>query len=218
MPEPLTMISLGGGVLGVIGHLARRYFDMAKEVFDLVASAILLLIASPIIVVCAAIIKLTSRGPAIFSQMRIGKGGKPFRIYKLRTMYTDAEKRSGAIWASDKDPRVVPACRWMRVSHVDELPQLFNILRGEMSLIGPRPEREEILSELELIYPNIRRRLTVKPGITGLAQIRDGYDTSIEGVRRKLRSDLEYIERRRWSLELRILAATMTKLNDRKAH
>jgi lipopolysaccharide/colanic/teichoic acid biosynthesis glycosyltransferase len=106
----------------------------------------------------------------------------------------------------------------MRRSHVDELPQLINVVRGDMSLIGPRPERPEILAELEKTYPDIRRRLAVRPGITGLAQVRCGYDTSVEAFRNKLKADLEYIERRNWLTEIRILAATVTKLNDRAAH
>jgi lipopolysaccharide/colanic/teichoic acid biosynthesis glycosyltransferase len=153
-----------------------------------------------------------------FCQTRLGKNGKPFRMFKLRTMYSSAESASGAVWAERNDPRVVPSCRWMRRSHVDELPQLINVVRGDMSLIGPRPERPEILAELEKTYPDIRRRLAVRPGITGLAQVRCGYDTSVEAFRNKLKADLEYIERRNWLTEIRILAATVTKLNDRAAH
>ena len=106
----------------------------------------------------------------------------------------------------------------MRKSHVDELPQLFNVVRGDMSLIGPRPERPEILAELEKVYPEVHRRLAVRPGITGLAQVRNGYDTSVEAFRHKLKADLEYVERQNWSTELRILAATLGKLNDKTAH
>jgi lipopolysaccharide/colanic/teichoic acid biosynthesis glycosyltransferase len=139
-------------------------------------------------------------------------------MYKMRTMYTDAESATGAVWASQGDLRIVPGCRWMRRSHVDELPQLINVVRGDMSLVGPRPERWKILSELERVYPDIRKRLAVRPGITGLAQVRNGYDTTIEAFRSKLEADLEYIERRTWSMEFRILAATVGKLNDRAAH
>jgi lipopolysaccharide/colanic/teichoic acid biosynthesis glycosyltransferase len=105
----------------------------------------------------------------------------------------------------------------MRLSHVDELPQLINVIKGEMSLVGPRPERPEILDDLEQTYPNVRHRLTVKPGITGLAQIRDGYDTTVEGFRHKLRSDLEYIHNMSWKNELSILLKTFSKLHDSKA-
>jgi lipopolysaccharide/colanic/teichoic acid biosynthesis glycosyltransferase len=106
----------------------------------------------------------------------------------------------------------------MRRCHVDELPQLINVVKGDMSLVGPRPERPEIFAELEKVYPDIRRRLAVRPGITGLAQVRNGYDTTVEAARHKLKADLEYVERRHWGMEFRILAETVTKLNDRTAH
>ena len=217
MPEPVTLVAVGTGIVGLATHLARRYFDLAKEVFDLVAGVVLFVLTLPILAVCVALVKISSRGPVFFTQVRVGRRGKAFRMYKLRTMYVNAESATGAVWASDEDPRVVPVLRWLRRSHLDELPQLINVVRGEMSLVGPRPERPEILTELEKVYPDIRKRLAVRPGITGLAQVNNGYDTNIEGVRHKLRADLEYIERRNWSTELRILAATVTKLNDKGA-
>jgi len=218
VPEPVTIIGVGAGLAALGTHLARRFFDLAKEIFDIVVGSILLVLALPLLAVCAVIIKLSSKGPVLFSQVRVGQGGRPFRMYKLRTMYVDAESATGAVWAKADDPRVVPTCRWMRRSHIDELPQLVNVIRGDMSLVGPRPERPEILAELEKVYPEVRRRLAVRPGITGLAQIRNGYDTTIEAFREKLRADLEYIERQNWSTELRILASTLTKLNDKAAH
>lgn len=217
MPEPITLVAVGGGVMGVLGHLARRYFEIAKEVMDVVLGFIALIVFLPALLACAMLIRLASPGPIFFSQIRVGKDGRPFRMYKLRTMYLDAEARCGAVWASRHDPRVVPACRWMRRSHVDELPQLINVIKGDMSLIGPRPERPEILADLERVYPDIRKRLSVRPGITGLAQIRNGYDTTIEGVGRKLHSDLEYIANRGWATEFRILAGTFAKFHDRGA-
>jgi lipopolysaccharide/colanic/teichoic acid biosynthesis glycosyltransferase len=218
MPEPLTLIGVGGGIVGLVLHLARRYFDAAKEVFDAVCGVILLVISLPLMLVCAAIIKLSSpKGPVLFKQVRVGKDGKLFTMYKLRSMHMNAESSSGAVWAAKDDPRVIRGCKWMRRSHVDELPQLVNIIKGEMSLVGPRPERLEILEELEKAYPNVRNRLAVKPGITGLAQIRNGYDSSIDAFRGKLASDLEYIDQRKWSLEIRILFSTVTKFNDQLA-
>jgi lipopolysaccharide/colanic/teichoic acid biosynthesis glycosyltransferase len=218
MPEPLTIIGVSAGMVGLIGHLARRYFDLAKEVVDIVLGFVLLVFALPLLALCALVIKLSSKGPVLFTQIRVGRDGKPFRMYKLRTMYSDAESATGAVWARAGDPRVVPVCGWMRRSHLDELPQLLNVVNGTMSLVGPRPERPEILAELEKAYPDVRKRLKVRPGITGLAQVRNGYDTTVDAFRHKLAADLEYIERQNWTTEFRILASTVTNLNDRTAH
>lgn len=218
MPEPLTLAGLGGALLSLLVHLSRRYFATAKGVVDVMLGFLALMVFLPILGACAAIIKLSSRGPVLYTQVRIGKGGKAFRMYKLRTMYVNAEAGTGPVWARKKDPRVVPACAWMRRSHVDELPQLINVLRGQMSLVGPRPERPEILRELSKEYPQISKRLEVRPGITGLAQIRNGYDTSVEDYGQKLKADLEYIAKRCWGMELSILARTLTRFHDPAAH
>jgi lipopolysaccharide/colanic/teichoic acid biosynthesis glycosyltransferase len=218
MPEPITIVGLSAGLLALTTHFARRYFELAKEVVDILLGFACFVLSLPLLAVCAAIIKLSDPGPVFFTQIRVGRDGRLFKMLKLRTMYMDAEARSGAVWASRNDPRVMPACRWMRRSHVDELPQLINVIAGEMSLVGPRPERPEILAELEKKYPEVRKRLAVRPGITGLAQVRNGYDTSIEAFRQKLEADLEYIDHRNWSTELRILTATVTKFNDSAAH
>jgi len=216
MPEPITLAAMGGG-LGALAIYARRYYLISKEVTDIIVGAVALVISLPMMAVCAAVIKLSSRGPVLFSQVRLGQHGRPFKIYKFRTMYLDAEKGTGAVWAKGNDPRIIPACRWMRISHMDELPQLFQIVSGVMSLVGPRPERPEITEKLEKRYPAVRRRLEVKPGLTGLAQIRNGYDASVEGFRHKLDSDIEYINRMCWAVDLKILAMTITKLFDFKA-
>ena len=200
------------------GHLARRYFEVAKECLDILLGFVGLVLAVPLLLVCAAVIKLSSRGPVFYAQDRVGKDGLLFRMYKLRTMHVGAESADGPVWASADDPRVIRSCRWMRLSHVDELPQLVNVIRGEMSLVGPRPERPEILSELERSYPNVKARLSVRPGITGLAQVKTGYDTSVEQFHGKLAADLEYIEKRRWITELWIMVKTLTKIRDKAAH
>ncbi|MCX5677119.1 MAG: sugar transferase [Planctomycetota bacterium] len=218
MPEPITVVGVGLGFVALTSHLARRYFETAKEVADIFIGFVALVLCLPALFVCAAIIRLSSIGPVFYRQQRVGKDGKPFMMYKFRTMRTDAELATGAVWAAHGDSRVVPACRWMRRSHVDELPQIINVIKGEMSLVGPRPERPEILNELEKAYPDVRKRLAVRPGITGLAQVRNGYDTTIEAFRTKLEADLEYIERRNWSMEFRIMAATIGKFHDRTAH
>jgi lipopolysaccharide/colanic/teichoic acid biosynthesis glycosyltransferase len=183
---------------------------------ELVIGVVGLFLSLPLMAFCAVLIKLSSRGPVLFTQTRIGKGGKPFKMYKLRTMRNNCE-RNGAVWASDDDPRVVRSCRWMRFSHIDELPQLINVIKGDMAVIGPRPEREAILADLEELYPNVRQRLKVLPGITGLAQIRWGYDTTPARFRRKLQADLEYILGRSWRLNASILLRTFPKFFDRSA-
>ncbi len=217
MPEPVTVAMVGSSFLALATHLARKYFHIAKEVVDIILGFTAMVLTLPVLIACAVIIKCCSKGSVFFTQIRVGKDGKHFKMYKLRTMRADAETASGAVWASDGDPRVIPACRWMRISHADELPQLFNVIKGEMSLVGPRPERPEILDELEKTYPHVRKRLAVKPGITGLAQVRNGYDTSVDAFAHKLNADLEYIDNRRWRKEIAIMAATITKLRDKQA-
>jgi len=216
MPEPMTLAAVGSG-LGALAYYSRRYFLVTKEVLDILIAFVAFVFSLPVMAVCALVIKLSSRGPVLFSQVRVAQDGRLFRMYKFRTMYLDAEDKSGAVWASKGDSRVVPACRWMRIAHLDELPQLIHVLTGVMSFVGPRPERPEIMAELEAHYPNVRQRLSVKPGITGLSQVRNGYDTSIEGFSRKLEADLAYIDNLGWAQELKILALTLTKLFDRKA-
>lgn len=217
MPEIVVFAGMGVCAAGVFWHLARAYFELTKGLMDLILGCLLLVFALPVLAVCGIIIKLSSRGPVLIVQVRVGKDGKLFRMYKLRTMYADAEKRSGAVWAGKDDPRVVPSCAWMRRAHVDELPQLVNVIMGHMSLVGPRPERPEIVQQLQTHYPDIHERHAVKPGITGLAQVRNGYDTSVKGFRRKLTADLYYVRKRKWSLDLAILAMTFTKFNDKLA-
>jgi len=218
MPEPTTVIAVGTGVMGLGAHLAKRYFDAAKEVIDIVLGAMAFVLTLPLLVFCMVLVKFSSRGPIFYTQVRVGKDGREFTMYKFRTMRSDAEALSGAKWAEQDDPRIVKSCRWMRISHVDELPQILNVIRGEMSLVGPRPERLEILEKLEKTYPNVRKRLAVRPGITGLAQVRNGYDATVEGFGAKLESDLEYIENRGWRNELRILLATFGKVYDKQAN
>ncbi len=218
MPELITLALGNYGVSKSAEPIRLRHFDKIKRGLDIVLGLISLILLFPVMILCAAIIKISSKGPVFYQQIRMGKDGKLFNMYKLRTMYEGAESTTGAVWAADNDPRVVRTCRWMRRGHFDELPQLINVLKGEMSLVGPRPERPEIIGKLENIYPNIRRRLAVRPGITGLAQIRNGYDKTIESTRRKLEADTEYIRSRGLGLELMILAATLPKFYDKAAH
>jgi lipopolysaccharide/colanic/teichoic acid biosynthesis glycosyltransferase len=175
---------------------------------------------APLMVAIAAIIKLSDpAGPVLFRQVRVGQHGKLFTMYKFRSMYVDAEAHGrGAVWANAADSRIIPWCRWMRRSHVDELPQLINILQGEMSLVGPRPERPEMYEKLSREVAGFGRRLEVKPGVTGPAQIHNGYDTDIESVRRKLEMDVAYIESLSIGNELRLIFGTFAKFRDDMAH
>jgi lipopolysaccharide/colanic/teichoic acid biosynthesis glycosyltransferase len=207
------MVGAGGG--SVLLELARRQFRMFKEILDMVGGAVAMAVFAPVMLICAAMIKISDpEGPVLYRQVRVGLNGRLFTIYKLRTMYVDAEKHGKAQRAGKDDPRVIPVCRWMRMSHVDELPQLWNILRGEMSLVGPRPERPEMFEEIGRQLPDFEKRLAVKPGLTGLAQIKNGYDTDIESVRRKLDFDLQYIQNMSLGLEMKLLVATFAKFRD----
>jgi lipopolysaccharide/colanic/teichoic acid biosynthesis glycosyltransferase len=184
------------------------YFRQIKVLAESLLALLILLVSMPIILIAMALVRLTSRGPAIYAQKRLGRGGLVFTIYKIRTMYFDSEPQ-GARWCAPGDPRVTPVGRLLRCTHIDELPQLINVLQGKMSLIGPRPERPEIVRELEKVFPTYRRRLHVRPGVTGLAQVLQPPDTDLNMVSRKLAFDLHYVDR--WSpwLDLRILLATI---------
>ena len=181
-----------------------------KRAVDLVLGSLLALTCAPLILAAMALVRLTSRGPAIYRQTRLGRGNRQYTIYKIRSMYHDCESQSGPRWASRKDSRVTPVGRFLRASHVDELPQLWNVLAGEMSLVGPRPERPEIASELEVAIPHYADRLQVRPGLTGLAQVQLPPDTSLGDVKRKLACDLYYVEHAGFWLDVRILISTFT--------
>lgn len=174
--------------------------------------AVLLLLALPVIGVLALLVRLTSSGPAIYRQRRLGLRGSEFVLYKIRTMRHNAEAHTGPVWCAANDRRVTPIGRFLRWSHLDELPQLYNVARGEMCLVGPRPERPEIANRLEARVPLYGRRLAVLPGITGLAQVRLPADSDVQSVRRKLALDLAYIRHGSLGLDLRILAATALKV------
>ncbi len=183
-----------------------------KAVLDAALAAVLLVAAIPAVAVAALLVRLTSRGPAFYSQVRVGRGGRPFTLYKLRTMYHDCERLTGPRWATPDDPRVTPVGWVLRKAHVDELPQLWNVLRGEMSLVGPRPERPEFVSRLEEVIPHYRERLLVRPGITGLAQIQLPPDTDLDSVRRKLAYDRYYVHHVGFGLDARIVLGTALHL------
>ena len=185
-----------------------RLFFACKHGLDFVVSLILTVLFAPLIALVAILVKITSDGPVIYKQVRTGLNGRPFQIYKIRTMYHDCERLTGPQWCKDNDPRVTPVGAFLRRTHLDELPQVWNVLKGEMSLVGPRPERPEFVSQLQKVFPRYLDRLQVRPGLTGLAQVNLPPDVDQESVGRKLIHDLFYIENGPMLMEVKILAAT----------
>jgi lipopolysaccharide/colanic/teichoic acid biosynthesis glycosyltransferase len=175
-----------------------------KRLFDLLMSSILLVFAAPVLAVLAIVIKLDSEGPVFYWQERTGRGGKPYKIHKLRTMRKDAEKLSGPVWASQKDPRVTRIGAFLRKTRLDEIPQVFAVFRGDMSFVGPRPERPFFVNQLKAQIPFFGLREAVKPGITGWAQIRYPYGSSVEDAKNKLEYDLYYALHQSLFLDLAI--------------
>jgi sugar transferase (PEP-CTERM system associated) len=167
---------------------------LLQSVYSMTIAVVAAVIVLPIMALVAIAVKLSSPGPALYSQRRMGKNDVPFMLYKFRSMYADAEAHSGAVWAKKDDPRITPVGRWLRNLRLDELPQLFNVLKGDMSIVGPRPERPEFVAELERRIPYYRQRHCVKPGITGWAQINHKYGDTIEDTIIKLEYDLYYIK------------------------
>ena len=186
----------------------RAISSVAKRLFDITASLLLLALTAPVIVVFALLVKLDSKGPAFFRQVRVGLYGQDFAVIKLRSMRTDAEV-NGAQWAVENDPRVTRLGRFIRKVRIDELPQTWSVLKGEMSFVGPRPERPEFVSDLEQQLPFYAERHMVKPGITGWAQINYPYGASIEDSRHKLEYDLYYAKNYTPFLDLLILLQTL---------
>jgi lipopolysaccharide/colanic/teichoic acid biosynthesis glycosyltransferase len=187
----------------------RRWYLPIKSAVELAAAALLALLLLPVIGILAVLVKMTSRGPAFYRQTRVGQFGQHFTIIKLRTMVDNCESLTGPRWSIPGDPRVTRLGQFLRVSHLDELPQLINVLRGDMSIIGPRPERPEFLPKLERSLPGYRNRLLVRPGVTGLAQVQLPADTDLDSVRRKLEYDLYYVENVGPWLDFRILVCTV---------
>jgi len=221
---------------------ARHPFDLRgrvglKRSADVVISSLALLALSPVMLIAAAAIKLTSPGPVFYRQERIGINrrqrerrsratavdgsrrnrdrrvlvnfGRPFTIYKFRTMVVDAERGTPPMWAKERDPRITALGRVLRKTRVDEIPQFINVLCGDMSIVGPRPERAYFIGRIEKELPEFQLRLRTKPGITGLAQVELGYTNTDDGLRQKLHFDLEYIQRRNVWMDIRILCRTV---------
>jgi len=180
----------------------------AKRIIDIAVSAAVLLAALPLWIAVALAVRGTSPGPAVYRQVRVGLYGRPFTMYKFRTMENDAERHTGPVWACRGDLRVTPLGRWLRALRLDEIPQLVNVLKGEMSLVGPRPERPTFVETLAQEIPLYSRRHRVKPGATGLAQVKWRYDQDLEDVRQKLKYDLLYIEHMSLRMDLQIMLQT----------
>ncbi|MCL4865686.1 MAG: sugar transferase [Gemmatimonadales bacterium] len=218
-----------GRHLRLVEAAARRdrRDQRARRILNVVVAVIGIILTLPIWVLIAIAIKLTSRGPVLYTQTRIGVdlrstgsqendprrkhdlGGRPFQIYKFRTMTVDAEAATGPVWARKNDTRVTPLGRWLREYRLDELPQLINVLRGEMNVVGPRPERPTIFAHLREQIPHYQRRQLTRPGITGHAQVNLEYDGSIDDVRQKVEYDLEYIDRASFWEDLKIMINTI---------
>lgn len=189
--------------------ISPNWYVGCKTGVEWIAAVLLLVLTGPIILLAALAVRMTSRGPAFYSQTRLGRRGKPFRIHKLRTMSHNCERATGATWATANDPRITPLGRFLRKSHLDELPQLINVLRGEMSIVGPRPERPEFIPQLEQAVPHYSDRLLVRPGVTGLAQVQLPADTDMASVRRKLAYDLYYVRHISFWLDFRLIGCTV---------
>jgi len=188
------------------------WYERYKPTMDLALAAVLFVALMPVILLAIALVRITSRGPAIYSQRRVGWHGREFVIYKIRTMRHDCERLTGPRWSRPNDPRITLVGHFLRRSHIDELPQLWNVLRGEMSLVGPRPERPEFVAQLMRVIPEYGDRLRVRPGVTGLAQVQLPADTDVSSVRLKLASDLCYVRQAGLWLDVRILAGTVLKV------
>jgi lipopolysaccharide/colanic/teichoic acid biosynthesis glycosyltransferase len=187
-------------------------YALCKATLDFAAALGLLILAAPLILLSMLLIKVSSRGPALYVQTRLGRNGRPFTIFKLRTMRHDCEHGTGACWSRPGDPRITPIGRLLRRTHLDELPQLLNVVLGHMSLVGPRPERPEFLPQLERQFPRYKDRLAVRPGVTGLAQVQLPPDTDLESVHLKLKYDLYYVQHLGFWLDARLLLGTAFKM------
>lgn len=198
-----------GWLLFSPGFCVSRSLLIYKRIASIVVSTIGLLLSLPLIPFVVLAIKLTSPGPILYSQERVGRDGEIFRCHKFRTMRADAEADSGPTWAADDDPRITPVGRFLRLTRIDEIPQLWNVMKGDMNLVGPRPERPEFVRWLNKEITHYNLRHTIRPGITGWAQIRYRYGSSIEDAKEKLRYDLFYVKNLSPGLDLLIMFQTI---------
>jgi len=191
------------------GFRKTRVLLAFKRAFDLTLTVVGVIVTAPLMLVVAALVKLTSQGPILYHQERVGLNGRPFTVHKFRTMRRDAEADTGPVWSQANDTRITPVGRFLRRTRFDELPQLWNVFRGDMSLVGPRPERPSFVAELTANIPFYGQRHVVKPGLTGWAQIRYTYGASVEDAIEKLQYDLYYIKNLSLALDLVIVLETI---------
>jgi len=208
-------------------YVPRSRVEWANRLLNIALAAVALIVLSPLLLVIALIIRATSPGPALYTQQRVGvnrrrrptqaiydrraedAGGIVFTIYKFRTMRNDAESNCGAVWATANDPRVTAVGKFLRQYRIDELPQLINVVRGDMNIVGPRPERPTIFADLRTRIADYPVRQRARPGITGLAQVSNAYDASLDDVRAKVSYDLEYLETQSLVEDVRIMLRTI---------
>jgi len=198
----MPLIDINPNILTEVQFLLKRLIDIFVSLFSLI-------ITSPILLLVAIIIKLSSKGDIIFKQERVGLNNKSFIVHKFRTMYDQSEKDTGPVWAKLNDPRITRIGYFLRKTRIDEFPQLFDVLIGNMSIVGPRPERDFFISQLKEKFPYYMRRLNVRPGVTGWAQIMGSYDTDIDSVENKLKLDFYYIENISIWLDIKIMIITI---------
>jgi exopolysaccharide biosynthesis polyprenyl glycosylphosphotransferase len=195
-------------IIDVMPEIMSYSAKMTKRLIDISFSLIILITLSPLLLLTAILIKLTSKGPVFYVQQRVGRNGKIFNLYKFRSMIKDAEDNL-PIWADKNDKRITPFGYFMRKTRLDEVPQFINVLKNDMSIVGPRPEREYFVEQLKKEIPFYSRRLRIKPGITGWAQVKHAYDSTVEDVRIKLKYDFYYIENMSLTLDFRIMLLTL---------
>jgi lipopolysaccharide/colanic/teichoic acid biosynthesis glycosyltransferase len=231
---PVTRIRRAPVKPPAVVYVPRSRVEWANRLLNIALAFVALVVLTPLMLLIALLVRVTSPGPVLYTQQRVGvnrrrrptqalydrrgedAGGIVFTIYKFRTMRNDAEKNCGAVWATLNDPRVTPIGRFLRQYRLDELPQLFNVIRGDMNIVGPRPERPTIFAELRSRIADYSVRQRARPGITGLAQVSNAYDANLDDVKAKVRYDLEYLERQSVAEDLRIMLRTVPVMLFRK--